>query len=74
MEKLEKSNIKLELCPVIFVDHNNYQEICEYKERIMEYAINYPEKEIVLRYPLFSIAERLRFQKDTNRLLNQFTI
>lgn len=74
IETLKKNNIKLELCPVIFIDHNNYQEICKYKAQIMEHAINYPEKEIVLRYPLFSIAERLRFQKDMNRLLNQFTI
>lgn len=74
IENLEKSDIKLELCPVIFIDHNNYQEICKYKEQITNYAAKYPKKEIVLRYPLFSIAERLCFQKGTNRILNQFTI
>lgn len=74
MEKLDKSAIQLEPCSVIFIDHNNYQEICKYKERIMEYAIKYPEKEMVLRYPLFSIWERIKIQKNANRVINQFTI
>ena len=60
--------------PVLFIDHNNYQEICEYKERIRVYAMEHPETEIVLRYPLFNMVERLDFQKKTNRNLNQFTV
>ena len=73
MEKLR--NIKTaEQYPVLFIDHNNYQEICEYKERIRVYAMEHPETEIVLRYPLFNMVERLDFQKKTNRNLNQFTV
>ena len=55
-------------------DSNNYQEICEYKERIRIYAMEHPKTEIVLRYPLFNMVERLDFQKKTNRNLNQFTV
>ena len=73
MEKLR--NIKTaEQYPVLFIDHNNYQEICEYKERIRGYAMGHPETEIVLRYPLFNMVERLDFQKKTNKNLNQFTV
>ena len=73
MEKLR--NIKTaEQYPVLFIDHNNYQEICEYKERIRVYAMENPKTEIILRYPLFNMVERLDFQKKTNRNLNQFTV
>ena len=73
MEKLR--NIKTaKQYPVLFIDHNNYQEICEYKERIRGYAMEHPETEIVLRYPLFNMVERLDFQKKTNRNLDQFTV
>ena len=73
MEKLR--NIKTaEQYPVLFIDHNNYQEICEYKDRIRIYAMEHPKTEIVLRYPLFNMVERLDFQKKTNRNLNQFTV
>ena len=60
--------------PVLFIDHNNYQEIFEYKERIRVYAMENPKTEIILRYPLFNMVERLDFQKKTNRNLNQFTV
>ena len=73
MEKLR--NIKTaEQYPVLFIDHNNYQEIFEYKERIRVYAMENPKTEIILRYPLFNMVERLDFQKKTNRNLNQFTV
>lgn len=73
MEKL--GNIKtVEQYPVLFIDHNNYQEICKYKEYIRKYAMEHPEIEIVLRYPLFNMIERLNFQEKTNRNLNQFTV
>ena len=73
MEKLR--NIKTaEQYSVLFIDHNNYQEICKYKEYIREYAMKHPEIEIVLRYPLFNMMERLNFQEKTNRNLNQFTV
>lgn len=73
MEKLR--NIKTaEQYPVLFIDHNNYQEICEYKDRIRIYAMEHPKTEIVLRYPLFNMVERLDFQKKTNRNLDQFTV
>lgn len=74
MEKLRRSKTTEKQCPVLFIDHNNYQEVCEYKGRIMTYAIEHPETEIVLRYPLFNIVERINFQKKTNRILNQFTV
>ena len=73
MEKLRNTKTA-EQYPVLFIDHNNYQEICEYKERIRGYAMEHPETEIVLRYPLFNMVERLNFQKKTNRNLNQFTV
>ena len=61
MEKLR--NIKTaEQYPVLFIDHNNYQEIFEYKERIRVYAMENPKTEIILRYPLFNMVERLDFQ------------
>ena len=60
--------------PVLFIDHNNYQEISEYKDRIRIYAMEHPKTEIVLRYPLFNMVERLDFQKKTNRNLDQFTV
>ena len=44
---------------MLFIDHNNYQEICEYKDRIRIYAMENPKTEIVLRYPLFNMVERL---------------
>lgn len=73
MEKLR--NIKTaKQYPVLFIDHNNYQEICEYKDRIRIYAMEHPKTEIVLRYPLFNMVERLDFQKKTNRNLDQFTV
>ena len=73
MEKLR--NIKTaEQYPVLFIDHNNYQEISEYKDRIRIYAMEHPKTEIVLRYPLFNMVERLDFQKKTNRNLDQFTV
>lgn len=73
MEKLR--NIKTaKQYPVLFIDHNNYQEIFEYKERIRVYAMENPKTEIILRYPLFNMVERLDFQKKTNRNLNQFTV
>ena len=73
IEKL--GNIKtVEQYPVLFIDHNNYQEICKYKEYIRKYAMEHPEIEIVLRYPLFNMIERLNFQEKTNRNLNQFTV
>lgn len=73
MEKLRNKKIA-DQYPVLFIDHNNYQEICEYKERIREYAMEHPETEIVLRYPLFNMVERLNFQKKSNRNLNQFAV
>ena len=73
MEKLRNKKTA-EQHPVLFIDHNNYQEICEYKERIRGYAMEHPETEIVLRHPLFNMVERLDFQKKTNRNLNQFTV
>lgn len=73
MEKL-KNKKTAEQYPVLFIDHNNYQEICEYKDRIRIYAMEHPKTEIVLRYPLFNMMERLGFQKKTNRDLNQFTV
>ena len=73
MEKLRNKKTA-EQYPMLFIDHNNYQEICEYKERIRVYAMEHPKTEIVLRYPLFNMVERLDFQKKTNRNLNQFTV
>ena len=73
MEKLRNTKTA-DQYPVLFIDHNNYHEICEYKERIRVYAMEHPETEIVLRYPLFNMVERLNFQKKTSRNLNQFTV
>lgn len=73
MEKLENTKT-VEQYPVLFIDHNNYQEICKYKEYIRKYAMKHPEIEIVLRYPLFNMVERVDFQMKTNRNLNQFTV
>ena len=73
MEKLRNKKTA-EQYPVLFIDHNNYQEICEYKDRIRIYAMEHPKTEIVLRYPLFNMVERLDFQKKTNRNLDQFTV
>lgn len=44
------------------------------KDRIRIYAMEHPKTEIVLRYPLFNMVERLDFQKKTNRNLDQFTV
>ena len=74
MEKMKKRDSIPELYTVLFIDHDDYQEICKYKRQIIKYAVKHPEKEIVLRYPLFSIVERLNFQQEENRILNQFTI
>lgn len=74
MEKLKKRERLLKQCSVLFIDHNNYQQLKGFKEQIMMYAVEHPETEIVLRYPLFSITERLNFQKKTKVILNQFTI
>ncbi len=59
---------------VLFIDHDNYTEICKYKSVIQKYVKNHPEQEIVLRYPLFNLFERISLQKKTKGILNQFFI
>ena len=50
MEKLR--NIKTaEQYPVLFIDHNNYQEICEYKDRIRIYAWNIRRQKLFCDIP-----------------------
>lgn len=59
---------------VLFIDHDNYAEIYNYKVVIQKYVENHPDQEIVLRYPLFNLFERVSFLQKTNRILNQFYI
>ena len=73
IEKLAQKQ-KLEPCQVIFIDHNEYLQLCRYKKQIKEYAANHLETEIVLRYPLFHIFDRINMLKETNAILNQFSI
>lgn len=74
MQKLEEREVDVKQFQELFIDHNNYQEICGYKEQIKRYVAENLELEIILRYPLFNIVERLNFQKKTKRIINQFTI
>lgn len=74
MEKLSDSRELTNQSQVLFIDHNNYHEIYSYKDQIKKYAIENLEMEIVLRYPLYNMFERLSFQKETTGTLNQFSI
>lgn len=59
---------------ILFIDHNDYAEIYNYKSIIQKYVENHPNQEIVLRYPLFSLFERISLQKKGKGTLNQFFI
>ena len=59
---------------VIFIDHDDYEEIYDYKSVIQKYPEKNPEQQIVLRYPLFNLFERVTLQQKSKVTLNQFFI
>ena len=73
-EGLKKSLIDKKRFTVLFIDHSNYNEILPYKEEIKRYINENPDKEIVLRFPLFGLEERMVLYKEYGIVINQFYI
>jgi len=57
---------------VVFIDHSNYMDIYNYRTLIKKYIKENWGKELVLRYPVFNLYERLALEKDG--VINQFSI
>lgn len=66
--------IKKDGWDILFIDHNNYTEIFPYRDMLYEYAVQNPDKEIVLRYPLFGLIERMTFHEKKSVVMHQFFI
>lgn len=74
MEKFTHTHDINENFQVLFIDHDNYAEISNYKSIIQKYVECHPDQEIVLRYPLFNLFERISLQQKAKGILNQFFI
>lgn len=59
---------------ILFIDNSNYFEIISYKTIIEQIAIEGFNKQIVLRFPLYNIDERINLYKRCRILINQFFI
>lgn len=53
---------------------DSYQAVLPYKDKIRDFKILHQEKEIVLRYPLFSLEERMNLDLQYRALIHQFFI
>ena len=71
--KLKKGEIENICYETIFIDHSDYLKIVPYKTQIVRLLLN-STKEIVIRYPLFSLFERLKYYKNEYIVINQFFI
>lgn len=72
--KFELDQIKKDGWDVLFIDHNNYTEISQYRHILYEYAVQNPDKEIVLRYPLFGLLQRMTLYEKKSIIIHQFFI
>ena len=59
---------------ILFIDCDSYQAVLPYKDKIRDFKILHQEKEIVLRYPLFSLEERMNLDLQYRVLIHQFFI
>lgn len=73
LDKLEKEEIKKDSYEIVFIDHNDFEKVILYKPRIMNLLLR-ADKEIVIRYPLFSLSERLEYHEKEDIIINQFYI
>lgn len=73
MKKLENEEIENICYETIFIDHSDYEKVVPYKTQIFNLLIKY-KKEIVIRYPLFSLSEILKYYESEHIVINQFYI
>lgn len=59
---------------VLFIDHSNYEEILPFKSLLRQHAVKEPNKELVLRYPLFNMEERFRLFNESGVMIHQFFV
>ena len=72
---IDSNNVKqLPDWEILFIDYNNYQSALTLKDGIRNYKIKFPNKEVVLRYPLFSMEERMKLESQQRILIHQFFI
>ena len=54
------------------IKFDSYQAVLPYKDKIRDFKILHQEKEIVLRYPLFSLEERMNLDLQYRALILHF--
>lgn len=59
---------------ILFIDHDSYEDALQYKNDILQFALSKNNVTVVLRYPLFSLTERLEFYERKNVVIYQFYI
>ncbi len=57
----------------IIIDHNDYKKVILYKTRIL-YLLFCSSKEIVIRYPLFSLSEMVEYYNSRHIVINQLYV
>lgn len=72
--KFELEKMNKDGWDILFIDHNNYTKILPYKNVLYEYAVQNPDKEVVLRYPLFGLQERMTLYEKKSVVIHQFFI
>lgn len=73
-EVIDKDILDSNKYEVLFIDHNCYKEAIQYRLVIARYAVQMPNMELVLRYPLFNMEERLKLYKNKKAIIHQFFI
>lgn len=73
MKELERDEISNGRYETVFIDHDVYKDILPYKIKIIHILLKLP-KEIVIRYPLFSLFERMEYYEKYHITIHQFSI
>ncbi|SHO49103.1 S8 family serine peptidase [Anaerocolumna xylanovorans] len=71
---LDRNHPNISPWDILFIDCNSFVEIEPYKQTILQLLEGLPDKEIILRYPLFSLYERIGQHISQHKCIQQLFI